>query len=74
MDLIQLNTELSELGTVGLLEESNNILNISIQGVVNKLQAYNDFNTIVINSILPVYHNIDAIVIEGESLKAIFSK
>lgn len=74
MDLLQLNADLSSIGTVGLLEESNNRLNISIQEVADPTSALGSFNTIIINSVVTEYPTTETIVIEGGSLKAIFSK
>ena len=74
MDLTQLNADLSAIGTVGLLEESNNKLNISIQEVADPTSALGSFNTIIINSVVTEYPTTETIVIEGGSLKAIFSK
>ena len=74
MDLTQLNADLSAIGTVGLLEESNNRLNISIQEVADPTSALGSFNTIIINSVVAEYPTTETIVIEGGSLKAIFSK
>ena len=74
MNLEQLNTDLLVIGNVGYLKEEGNFLNISIEEVINEITASNDFNQIVINSILPYYPNTDIITIEGGSLKAIFSK
>lgn len=74
MDLEQLNTDLSALGSVGTCEVVNNELRISINIEGMKQSHINDYHDIVAAQILGTYSNIDVEVFEVDTIKAIYKK
>ena len=72
MNLEQLRTELETLGNVGYLAEENGGLYISLENVIEEQATLDSFNNIIDIYVIPTYPIIDAIAMEGGSIKAIY--
>ncbi len=73
MNLQQLEQDLSSLGTVTTCEVSNDMLMISVGGVVNSAATDTSFNQIINNNNVGIDFPIrEAYANEGGSVKAIY--